>query len=175
MGNELDITKISIITTHVFSILRAAPEEMDLIKYLTDLKRFYLQEMKAWNYDEFMLIYKDNCPEIPYEEFLNQDVYFSVRFTTLTDNVEVFSNFRAVFAQLYDHALLLCRENKINQLKDFFHVIHCLPEALLWKKKWHSRAFWNHRIKRYCKRWNVKFPGMRKYFFRFFFFNRRSF
>lgn len=173
MYNQLDISKIAVITTFVFALIRSTPEVMDIDRFLKDIKKYYLKEMRDWNYEEFMLIFRNNCPRGSYEEFKNQDVFLSHALPTLTDNVPMFSVYRCVFSDLFDHALSLNAQKKTEQLKDFFNVIHCLPEALLWKKKWHSRDFWNLRIKPYCKRWNVKFPGMRKYFFRFFFFNRR--
>ena len=175
MDNALDISKIAVITTFVFSIIRTTPEVMDLDKFLRDIKDYYLKEIQDWDYEEFMRIFKDSCPRGTYEEFKEQDVFLSQAIPIPTDNVFMFSVFRSVFSNLFDHALSLNTQSKTKQLKDFFNVIHCLPEALLWKNKWHSRDFWNLRIKEYCKRWNVKFPGMRKYFFRFFILNKRGY
>ena len=62
MDNALDISKIAVITTFVFSIIRTTPEVMDLDKFLRDIKDYYLKEIQDWDYEEFMRIFKDNCP-----------------------------------------------------------------------------------------------------------------
>lgn len=174
MSNDLDITAILENTTFVFSILRTMPAALNIECFLHDIQCFYSKNPSAWEFNEYMSIFAENCPYGTYQEFLESALMKRKKLRP-TDNKKLIADMRPVFAQLFDHASQLNSNNKTEQLKDFLDSIHCLSEALIVKKKWHSRDFWNVYIKPYCKRWNVQFPGMRKYFFRFFFFNRRSF
>lgn len=168
MSNALDIPKILVITTSVFAYIRFDLEKIDVNRLLKDLKKFYSRRMKDWSYDEFIEIFLENWPKHyeSFEEFKKgQDWSFSIRKDNRpTDNAQKISEFRPVFLELFNHALLLNSENKSEQLSDFFDTIHCLSEAMLWKGQWDSKSFWKLRIKTYCKRWGVRFPGMRKAF-----------
>lgn len=144
---------------------------MDIARFLTDISDYYSKKPSSWNLNEYLSIYAENCPYRTYHEFY-ESAQLKKEKLCPTDNIELISKFRPVFVQLFDHALSLSLKSDSNQLKDFFDSIHCLSESLIVKEKWDSRAFWNIYIMPYCKRWNVKFPRMRRYFFRFFIFNR---
>lgn len=166
MSNELEVSMILIKTTSVLSVVRTTPESMNIMLFLKRIKSFYSQDISKWNYVDFLQLFSDNCPRGSFEEF-SDSVYFKYKKPAPTDNVLKISEFRLVFSRFFDHAVLLCSEHKTDQLKDFFDSIHCLSEALLWKDKWDSKGFWKTYIKPYCKRWHVKFPGMRKLFIKF--------
>lgn len=174
MSNDLDISKILVLTTSVFSYIRFDLEKIDVDRLLRDLKKFYSHRMKDWSYNGFIEIFSDNWPRHyeTFEEFKTiQDWSFSNRKNSrLTDNAQKISELRPVFLELFNHALLLNSVNKTDQLSDFLDTIHCLSEALLWKGQWDSKSFWSYRIKPYCNRWGVRFPGMRKAFIPFPFF-----
>lgn len=123
MSNALDISKILVITTSVFAYIRFDLEKIDVNRLLKDLKKFYSRRMKDWSYDEFIEIFLENWPKHyeSFEEFKKgQDWSFSIRKDNRpTDNAQKISEFRPVFLELFNHALLLNSENKSEQLSDF--------------------------------------------------------
>lgn len=175
MGEKLDnVSKVLAVTTRFFEIMRFHPERVDILIFFQKLLIFYQQDIKIWNFEHFKSLFLNNNP-FPDKDDYDLDIQVCFIHKTPIDNLEMISNYHPVFVELIKHAELLAEYGEIKQLKDFIDTIHCLADALWQKDVWHSRDFWNHRIKKYCKRWNVQFPGMRKYFFRFLIFNRRSF
>ena len=172
MNNKLDISKILMSIRCVLSTLRVNPTVLNFTTLMNESILFFDQDIDTWQFNEFLKLFSQNAPNDNYDDY-REEILCSINNAKPTDNTKLISQFRTVFKRLFAHALLLNSENKIEQLKDFLDSIHCLSEALIVNKKWHSRDFWNVYIKPYCKRWNVQFPGMRKYFFRFFIFNRR--
>ena len=78
------------------------------------------------------------------------------------------NNLKEIMRYLYvlsDTALEICKQLKEGQFErayDLVDAIHCLPEAILTKKNWNSKVFWNTYIRPYREKWDSDFLNIRE-------------
>lgn len=74
-----------------------------------------------------------------------------------TNNFAEINKYIPLISNVITEICMLLKENKFERAYDLIDSIHCLPEALLHKRKWNPRSFWNNYIKPYRLKWNNNF------------------
>lgn len=75
----------------------------------------------------------------------------------VTDNLSEIYRYLSVIG---DVALEICTQlglKNFDRAYDLVDAIHCLPEALISKKQWDSKAYWKIYIRPYREKWDKQF------------------
>lgn len=80
----------------------------------------------------------------------------------VTDNLSEINGYLSVIS---DTALEICKHLKhdnFDRAYDLVDAIHCLPEAIMSKKHWNSKAFWKTYFMPYRKKWDNNFLSIKE-------------
>jgi hypothetical protein len=74
-----------------------------------------------------------------------------------TDNVDEIRRYLPIISETISEICKQININNLNNAYDLIDAIHCLPEALLEKKVWNPKDYWDIYINAYRKKWNSQF------------------
>lgn len=104
-------------------------------------------------------------------KIVNSDAQLEELFKMALNNINISfetDNLQEIKGYLYvlsDTSLEICIQlnaGYFDRAYDLVDAIHCLPEAILSKKNWNTKVFWNTYIKPYRERWDMNFLGSRE-------------
>ena len=126
-------------------------------KYCLKLKDEEAIEFEIFR-NEIFRILNDNLET---NEFLENALKIDC-ISYVTDNLGEINRYLSV---LNDTALEICtllRHENFDRAYDLVDAIHCLPEAIMSKKQWNSKAFWKIYIRPYRKKWDNSFLSIQE-------------
>ncbi len=143
----------------IFIIIRSSirsPHNISLLceisKYCLSLKEGHVTEFETFK-TEIIRIVKDDAER---KELLENALkIYEVEF--ITDNLIEMNRYLSVISET---ALEICtqlRHENFERAYDLLDAIHCLPEAIISKKQWNSKAFWKMYIRPYREKWDNQF------------------
>ena len=121
-----------------------------------------LKDEDAIEFELFRIeIYGNVSSDLETYEFLENALKMDC-ISYVTDNLGEISRYLSV---LSDAALEICallRQENFERAYDLVDAIHCLPEAIMSKKQWNSKAFWKIYIKPYREKWDNNFLSIQE-------------
>lgn len=127
-----------------------------ILQYIDKMNKDLLPSFKVFKME---LLKKLNCK---IKNIIAELLDFS-NFNYLTDNVDEIFRYLPIIRVSILKIIDALNSGNNRQALALLNVIHCLPEALINKKVWNSRSFWENRIKLYRKTWDNDFAKKEEY------------
>ncbi|MHB8064409.1 MAG: hypothetical protein ACYDG2_17555 [Ruminiclostridium sp.] len=162
--NKRNMTCFLLGFQRIFILIRSQIRSPYNIRLLGKISEYalMLKDRNNIEYDMFKIEILEMVEgDIEIEEFLNNAL------NNINSNFET-NNLMEIKSYLYvlsDTAIEICKQLKdgcLDRAYDLVDAIHCLPEAIISKKNWNSKAFWNNYIKPYREKWDSNFLNNRE-------------
>lgn len=160
LSNE-DLTKLLVSISRIFTLIRFRinkPYNTKLLLFMRDCI-FRKNDFTAFQkeYDESIKLC-DYFGIIGEEE---KNIFLpaldSLDIDKITDNVDEINKYFPIITDCITEICLHISEKNFDRAYDLVDAIHCLPEALLYKRKWKPKAYWKNYITQYRNKWDKDF------------------
>ncbi len=160
--SNIDLTKLLVSISRIFILIRFKINEPYNTMLLLFVRNFILG--KNYDFGAFKKEFEESiklCDYFGLISIYEKDTFISVLksfdFDKATDNVDEINKYFPIITECITEICFHISERNFDRAYDLIDVIHCLPEALLYKKKWNPRAYWRNYITRYRNKWDKNF------------------